>query len=84
MNMKLGKTFNAVAVTTLLLGSFGAFADTASDDTAVAIVEAETRDQAQTANREAVKDALVRISAATRLDLEVELPTRTTTVASGD
>lgn len=84
MNTKFRKTLYAVTLAPLLLGSVGAVADTADNNKAARIAQAETRDQAHMANREAVTDALARISAATRLDLDVELPARASTVASGD
>lgn len=44
----------------------------------------ESRELAETAHREALDDALNRMRAANRLDLDVELPTRTRTPAAGD
>jgi len=44
----------------------------------------EARDQAEDAHREALDDALVRMRAATRPDIDVSLPARPEAPASGD
>lgn len=84
MKNVMSKTRYAIALTSLMLGSFGANAEPTSAETAKAAPRQETREQADTAHREAVTDALLRISASTRLDLDVELPARVAQPMSGD
>ncbi len=83
MNSRLGKPRYLAPLACLLLWSVGAHADQASEATAAA-PQKETRVQAENAVRESVNDALVRISAATRLELDVDLPARAATPVSGD
>lgn len=84
MKKLTSKTLVAVALAPLLLGSPGVNAEPTDADAATAAPQQETRDQADKAHREAVSDALLRISASTRLDLEVELPARSAQPMSGD
>ncbi|MGB5246022.1 MAG: hypothetical protein WBM54_05835 [Woeseia sp.] len=84
MKIEMSTIRYAITLSTLLLGSFGANAEPASDAKAIAAPQQETREQADSAHREAVTDALLRISASTRLDLDVELPSRVSQPMSGD
>jgi len=83
MNSKLVRSRHALALALLLLGGAAAHAEPAGNEAATA-PQQETRDQAAEAHREAADDAVVRISAATRLELDVSLPTRTQALVSGD
>ena len=84
MKKLTSNTLYAVVLAPLFLGSTGVYADPAQDEAAIAVPQQETREQAVSAHREAVTDALVRISASTRLDLDVELPARVSQPVSGD
>ena len=70
----------AMAMTATLGASIAAAGDGNADDA----VRDESRELAEDAHREAVDDALARLTAETRLDLDVELPARTAQPASGD
>lgn len=83
MNRSLVSLRQPLALALLLLGSALVQAEPAGDD-APALPQQETREQAAEAHREAVDDAVVRISAATRLELDVDLPTRAQAPVSGD
>lgn len=82
MKISLGKSRFVAALAALMLWSAGAYADQSSDEQAEP--QDETRDQAEHAHRDAADDAIVRIAAATRLDLDVELSLRATPPVSGD
>lgn len=56
----------------------------AGDTEANATPQDDTRELAASAHREAVNDALIRITESTRLELDVELPARSATPSSGD
>lgn len=83
MNSRLGKPRLVASLAILMFWSVGTHADQASETTAAA-PQHETRVQAENAVRESVNDALVRMSAATRLELDVDLPARAATPVSGD
>ena len=84
MNSSLGNAWIAASLASLLLWSAGVHADQASNEKAAADTQQETREQAENAFRESINDALVRISAATRLALDVDLPARAAPPVSGD
>lgn len=86
MYTKVSKALYATVVATMLLGASGVNADATNNSSSetIAVAQHETRAQAETAHREAIKDALLRISAATRLDLDVDLPARVSAPVSGD
>lgn len=81
MNGKIGIAMAAIWLAGLGLAT-GTLADEQGD--ADASPQQETREQAESAHREAVDLALTRMRTATRLDLEVELPSTAPTPVSGD
>lgn len=85
----MNSTLGTIAATLILLagfvfGSGSAFAAGNADAEPAADLRSETRAQAEDAARTAANDAVVRMRAATRLDLAVELPGRTVAQTAGD
>lgn len=82
MNSHIARSGLTAVLALALLGVTTARADTSIN--AAADTQEETVAMAEQAHREAVDDAVVRISAATRLELDVDLPARVSASVSGD